>query len=91
MSSPPKNDAWPPYRGDQQRVVFVRQPGRLRPHLGYVVTWPISGTGGRFLVAYWNEGPFAGIRIAWMKRREIEPIMVDPNWLDRPPWRSRRR
>ena len=91
MASPPRNDRWPPYRPDQQRLVFVRQPGRLRPHLGLVVTWPVAGTGNRFLVAYWDDGPNAGVRMAWLKRQELVPIKVDPNWLDGPaPWKTQR-
>jgi hypothetical protein len=92
VASPPKNDAWPPYRPDQQRLVFVRQPGRMLPFLGLVITWPVAGTGGRFLVAFWDDSSVQpGIRIAWMKRHELVPIIVDPNWLDGPaPWREHR-
>lgn len=91
MASPPRNDRCPAYRPDQQRLVFVRQPGRLTPYLGLVVTWPIAGTGNRFLVAYWDGGPNPGVRMAWLKRHELAPIKVDPNWLDGPaPWKSGR-
>jgi hypothetical protein len=90
VASPPKNDAWPPYRPDQQRLVFIRQPGRLLPFLGLVITWPVTGTGGRFLVAYWDDSSVQpGVRIAWLKRHQLVPILVDPNWIDGPaPWRK---
>lgn len=91
-ANPPKNDAWPPYRGDQQRLVFVRRRGRLRPALGYVITWPISGTGGRFLVTWFDDDqPVPGLVTKWVRRDGIEPIKVDPNWLSGPaPWRQHR-
>lgn len=61
--------------------------------LGYVVTWPIAGTGGRFMVSFWNEERAdPGVEVRWMKRSEISPIRVDPNWLDGPaPWKDVRR
>lgn len=81
MASPPKNDAWGPYRADEQRMVFIRRQGRLKPYLGYVVQWPVTGMGGRFQVAYIDEGVSRSFRIEWFERRQLVPIEIDPNWL----------
>lgn len=70
---------------DQQRLVFIRQPGRLLPFLGLVITWPITGTGGRFLVAFWDDSSVQpGVRMAWLRRHQLVPILADPNWIDGP-------
>lgn len=67
-------------------MVFVRRQGALKPYLGYVVQWPVSGTGGRFLVAYMDEGVARAFRVEWLDRRQLVPIEIDPNWMTtRPP------
>jgi hypothetical protein len=81
MASPPKNDAWTPYRPDEQRIVFIRRAGALKPYLGYIVQWPVSGMGNRFQVAYMDEGVTRAFRIEWLDRRQLVPIVIDPNWL----------
>lgn len=84
MASPPRHDHWAPYRPDEQRVVLIRRAGALKPYIGYVVQWPVSGTGGRFLVAYLDEGVSRAFRLEWLERRHLVPVEIDPNWLTRP-------
>lgn len=79
VASPPKNDAWPPLRWDQQRFVIIRRPGALLPYLGYVLEWPVSGMGGRILVAYADEGVSRAFKIEWMERRQLIPVRIDVN------------
>lgn len=55
-------------------------PSRRLPFLGPVVTWPVAGTGGRFLVAFWDHNPVQpGIRMAQRRRHDLMPILADPN------------
>lgn len=82
MSSPPRHDAWQPYAAHEQRVVFIRRAGALKPYLGYVVQWPVAGQ-RRYQVAYMDEGVSRSFRIEWFDRRQLVPILVDPNWLTR--------
>ncbi len=84
MSSPPKRDRWNSYRPDEQRVVLIRRAGSLKPYIGYVVEWPMTANGNRFLVAYLDEGVSRVFRIEWLERRQLVPVTVDPNWLTSP-------
>jgi hypothetical protein len=79
MASPPKNDAWHPYQPLEQRFVFIKRAGALKPYLGYVVEWPLTANGNRFLVAYVEEGVRRTFRMDWLERRQLVPIEVDPN------------
>lgn len=81
MASPPKRDRWTPYRADEQRIVLIRRSGALKPYLGFIVQWPVTGTGGRFLVTYMDEGVSRCLRTEWLERRQLVPVRIDPNWL----------
>lgn len=83
MASPPKNDAWGPYASHEQRMVFIRRAGALKPYLGYVVEWPLTANGNKFLVAYVDEGVARVFRMEWLERRQLVPLPVDPNWMTR--------
>lgn len=83
MASPPKNDAWHPYRPHEQRVVFIRRAGALKPYLGLVIEFPVTANGNRFLVAYVDEGVSRSVRIERFERRQLVPIDIDPNWATR--------
>lgn len=79
-ANPPKRDYWTPYRPDQQRFCLVKQPGRLKPGLGYVIAWPEPGTAPRYQVVWWDDQQATpGIRVSWLKRSDITPVFVDPN------------
>ncbi len=79
VASPPKNDAWHPYAVAEQRFVLIRRAGALKPWLGYVVEWPVTANGNRFLVAYVEEGLSRSFQMRWLERRQLVPLQVDPN------------
>lgn len=79
VSSPPKKDRWPELRWEDQRFVLVRRAGALVPYLGYVVQWPVSGTGGRMLVGYWDAGVTRTFRFEWLHPRDLVPVRIDIN------------
>ena len=83
MASPPKNDAWHPYLPHEQRIVFIRRAGALKPYLGMVIEWPLTANGSRFLVAYVDKGVSRSVRIERFDRRRLVPIALDPNDLIR--------
>lgn len=83
MSSPPRHDAWKPYRPDQQRVVLIRRDGALKPYIGFVVDFGIGRPGNEFLVTYVDDGITRTIRTEWVARGRLRPLPIDPNWLNR--------
>ncbi|TCJ21653.1 hypothetical protein EPD65_14595 [Nocardioides jejuensis] len=85
MASPPKNDAWGPYAAHEQRFVFIKRAGALKPYLGYVVEWPLTANSNRFLVAFVEDGVRRTFRMEWFERRLLVPVEVDPNASTRRP------
>lgn len=80
MSSPPKHDAWRPYK--DVRFVLVRRSGRtLKPYRALVLDEKIMSNRRWLLVVMWrdDEHPYPECVTTYVLKKDCWPIHVDPN------------